>query len=114
MSLQEETEQPLGEDKETEPKNDNSSPDLEKMCSEWKKEERDRVLSLLDLTDNIPDLKKYIEKNRSPSDVALEIVKQLKKTTISPENKDLPSATLTNGGLSKAQETINLAKKYGV
>ncbi len=76
-----------------------------------KKEERDRILSLLELTDNIKELRFYIENNMEPSHAALEMVKKMKKK---PVEIRLPNPVMANGGVSRAQETLNIAKKLGV
>lgn len=76
-----------------------------------KKEERDRILSLLDLTDNLKELRFYIENNMDPSHAALEMVKRMKKKPIEVQ---LPNPVMTHSGSSRAHETLNLAKKLGV
>lgn len=88
--------------------------DEEKIKDVCVKQERERVLALIDITEDSKDLRKFVENGVDPAKAAMQVLKQIRDTRKNT-TEDFPSANLLGGaGLSRAQQTINFAKKLGV
>ncbi len=76
--------------------------------------ERGRILTLLEITDDFKDLKKFIETDLDPSKAALQVLKKIRSAKETHE-LTYPKANMpVSNHSSKANETLLLAKKYGV
>lgn len=76
--------------------------------------ERGRILTLLEITDDFKELKKFIETDLDPSKAALQVLKKIRSAKETHE-PIYPKANMSGSNhSSKANETLLLAKKYGV
>ncbi len=106
---------PITEDKSDSPSSEPKTIESQEPKDDGKSKERERILALLEITDDPKELKKFIENDLDPAKAALQVLKQMRsERKKASADASFPSAFVSDVGSSKAQDSIRFAKKMGV